>query len=81
MRLPVLNWTNEIYPIKQSASVIIALFGGWFFAAVLGVPYLLIGAMLGPVRYLALFAVLFAAASLLLGLWLRKKGAARFAAL
>ena len=40
-----------------------------------------IGAMLGPVRYLALFAVLFAAASLLLGLWLRKKGAARFAAL
>ncbi len=81
VRLPVLNWTNEIYPIKQSASVMIALFGGWFFAAVLGVPYLLIGAMLGPVRYLALFAVLFAAASLLLGLWLRKKGAARFAAL
>ena len=26
---PDFNWTNEIYPIKQSLSVFVSLFGGW----------------------------------------------------
>ena len=29
LKMPILHWTNEITPIKQSGAVTIALFGGW----------------------------------------------------
>ena len=56
LRMPNLTWTREIIPIKQSASVAIALFGGWGYAAVLGGGYLLAGWHLGAVWYLGCFA-------------------------
>ena len=36
LKMPNLTWTNEITPIKQSACVAIALFGGWAYALLLG---------------------------------------------
>jgi len=81
VRMPVLNWTSELAPIKQSGAVAIALFGGWFLCVVLAGLYLLIGYRIGAVLYLLVWTVLFAAASLLLLRWQDTKGADAFAEL
>ena len=81
LRMPNLTWTREIIPIKQSASVAIALFGGWGYAAVLGGGYLLAGWHLGTVWYLGCFAAATLLACLALYLWLKKRGGAVLAAL
>jgi len=81
VRMPLLNWTNEIMPIKQSGAVMIVLFGGWAISAVLTGLYLLVGYKLGAALYLALWTALFAAAALILQRWLDTKGSRSFAEL
>lgn len=81
VRMPILSWTNELAPIKQSGAVAIALFGGWAVNVVFAGLYLLAGYRIGAALYLLLWTVLFAAAALLLQRWLDTKGAASFAAL
>ncbi|MBQ3404077.1 MAG: hypothetical protein IJG63_01505 [Oscillospiraceae bacterium] len=81
LRMPLLNWTSELAPIKQSGAVTLALFGSWgvsvFFAGI----YMLVGYKLGAAAYLGICTVLFAAAALAVLRWLDRKGAERFAAL
>ena len=81
IRMPVMNWTNEVTPIKQSGGVIIAIFGSWAVTAVIGVGYLLIGWRLGGTLYLLAWTVLLAVITLLLQRWLDTKGAEAFAEL
>ena len=81
VRLPILNWTNELAPIKQSASVAIALFGGWGICASFAGTYLLVGRFIGATAYLILFAVLLGALSFALKKWLDTKGAKMFSEL
>lgn len=81
VRMPVLNWTNELAPIKQSGAVMIALFGGWIVCAMLGGLYLLLGRAVGAATYLLVWTVVFAAAAAALQRWLDTKGAQTFAAL
>ncbi|MBR6704200.1 MAG: hypothetical protein IKI82_02100 [Lachnospiraceae bacterium] len=76
-----LNWTNEIYPIKQSMSVLFYLLLSIAYgAAVIGL-YFLGGIGLGPELYLTIVTAVTALLAFLLLLWLKKKGAARFAEL
>ena len=76
-----LTWTNEIYPIKQSLSVIVyMLLGMAYGAAVIGL-YFLGGIGLGPELYLTIVTAVTALLAFLLLGWLKKKGAARFAEL
>ena len=81
VRMPLLSWTNEIAPIKQSGAVMIALFGGWIMIAFFAGLYLLFGAQIGAGLYLLIWNVLFASAALLLLRWLDTRGAAAFAEL
>ena len=81
VRMPLLNWTNELAPIKQSGAVAIAMFGGWLLSIVFAGLYLLAGYRLGTGVYLTVWTVFLAAAALLLLRWLDTKGAADFAAL
>ena len=81
IRMPLLNWTNEVVPIKQSGAVMIAMFGGWAFCVVFGGLYLLLGYMLGAVLYLLVWCILFAAAGIAMLRWLDTKGAESFKAL
>ncbi|MBR0082008.1 MAG: hypothetical protein IJP98_04630 [Clostridia bacterium] len=81
VKMPMLNWTNELYPIKQSGAVAIALFGSWLLCAVFGGLYFLVGFLLGAPLYLLVCTVLFGTAALLLLRWLDTKGARIFAAL
>ena len=43
LKKPVLEWVNEQVPVKQSMSVMIALFGGYLIALLMLGLFLLIG--------------------------------------
>ncbi len=74
LKLPNLHWTNETVAVKQGFSVAIAMFGGWGITLLpLGV-YFLFGAYLPPVLYLFIWLILFALATVLLLLWIKKRG-------
>ena len=79
---PVLTWTNELTPIKQSASVMITMFGGLGYTAILFIGYMMFpGYTLGYMLYIGIFIVVNAVAGLTLFFWLRTKGCDRFAEL
>ncbi|MBQ5970335.1 MAG: hypothetical protein IJL52_09550 [Clostridia bacterium] len=81
VRMPLLTWTNDLVPIKQSGAVMIALFGGWIVSAALAGLYLLIGYKIGALVYLAVWAVLLAAAAAVTLRWLNRTGSRLFAEL
>ena len=81
LKMPNLTWTNEITPIKQSGCVMLSLFANWFYAIALGGLYFLCGNALSAAVYLAIFAVVTAAGSVLLLHWVKQRGARIFAAL
>lgn len=78
LKMPNLTWTSEIVPIKQGASVAIALFGGWAAVLALGGLYALLSKYVAPALYLVLTAVLLLVLSAVLLRWIRTKGALIF---
>ncbi len=76
-----INWTSEVYPIKQSMPVFLALFGGWLLAAAIGGVYLWQSDHISLNVYLLAVSLLLAAGSAAMVLWLKGKGAQQFAAL
>ncbi len=70
LKMPNLNWTNEVIPIKQSASVGLTLFGGWVIVLVLGGAYYLLHNVMTPVFFLLCTIVLLAMVNALLLKWL-----------
>ena len=78
LKMPNLTWTSEITPIKQSASVMISLFGGFLLAAAVFAVYGLAGYRLGFTPYMLLAAALTLAVCAALYGWLRRRGAALF---
>ena len=81
LKMPNLNWTNEIVPIKQSMSVMISLFGGWVITVALAGLYALLASFLSPFVYLLLACVLLLALCAVLIRWILTRGAERFASL
>lgn len=81
VKMPILHWTNEVAPIKQSGAVNIVLFSSWGFSVALIGLYLLIGYKLGAALYLSLWSAALAAAALFLLHWLDTKGSRIFAEL
>lgn len=78
LKMPNLTWTNEIVPIKQSASVTIALFGGWAIIIVLAVVYYFVSKYISEYLFLAICTVLIAAVCGMLIMWLKGKGSKIF---
>ena len=78
LKMPNLEWTSEIVPIKQGGPILITLFGSWIIAIVVVVLYLLFGWIAGPVVYLAVFAAVMALICVLLYRWIVTRGAAVF---
>ena len=81
LKMPNLSWTNEVTPIKQSASVAITMFSGFGYTALLCAGFLLIGWKLGFVGYMSGFGAITLALCAVLYLWLKKRGCNQFAAL
>lgn len=81
LKNPNLNWTNEMYPVKQSVSVFVTLLGGWLYAAALIGGYLLLDGRIAGELYLLLFLIVTAAALALEYAWLKKSGTRIYATL
>ena len=81
LKMPNLTWTSEITPIKQSASVMIALLGGMVCGVALFVGFLLLGQRIGACAYMLCFMTIALAISAGLYAWLKKKGSVLFATL
>lgn len=82
LKMPNLNWTSEITPIKQSAPVAIALFSGFGYTVLLCGSYMLLnGWKLGFVGYMSLLGAVTLALCGLLYFWLKKRGCKLFAGL
>lgn len=75
LKMPNLNWTSEIVPIKQSMSVMIALFGGWAIIVAFTGLYIPLESVFSPLAYLVFIAGLLLVSSILLLRWLFTKGA------
>lgn len=78
LKLPNLDWTSEIVPIKQSMSVTLALFGGWVIVAALAGLFFLVERWVNAALFLALVCGLMLAAALVLIRWLQTRGARLF---
>lgn len=81
LKSPNLTWTNEITPIKQSASVMVCLFGGWIYSAALMALGFGLGRAFGSDVFLAAATALTAAIAFAIYSWLKKKGTRIFAEL
>lgn len=81
IRFANLVWTNEMAPIKQSAAVTIALFGGWGLSAAVAGLYFWKGHLLGFTPYVGICTVVSALLAAVLLWWILKFGSKRFMAL
>ena len=78
LKMPDLNWTSEIVPIKQSMGVVIALFGGWAIIVALGGLYFLLKNVFRVEAYFTLVCGMLLASCVLLLRWLQTRGARIF---
>lgn len=81
LKMPNLSWTNETTPVKQGASVFLALLAGFVYPVVLLVGYFLLNCFMNGTLYLGVFSLLSLCLCLLLFSWFKRKGSAVFAAL
>lgn len=81
IKMPMMNWTNEIYPIKQSGGIVFALFGGWIISIVAFGGYFLLMKYIPIWAYLSFITVLFAVLSHIIYKWLMNKGTKIFSEL
>lgn len=72
LKHPSLNWTSETVAVKQSFSVLAVIFGDWGVLVLLATMFLMLD--MQPVLFLTLCLAAFAALSLVLIGWLRKRG-------
>ena len=76
---PSLNWSNEIYPIKQSMSVFLALFAGMLIGVLPILAVIFFGAFLGTNACLLIYGIFIVAAAIGITAWLRSRGSKIFA--
>ena len=79
--MPNLNWTSEVAPVKQSAAVMITLFGGWAIVIAIGALYAALASFIKPALYMVIVCVVLLVPAVAVYLWLKYKGARIFASL
>jgi ABC-2 type transport system permease protein len=81
LKFPNLQWTNEMVAVKQSISVVVAMFGGWGISLLPLGGYFLFGKYMPAWGYVILCLGLFTAITAALIVWLYKKGVKIFKSL
>jgi ABC-2 type transport system permease protein len=82
LHFPKLDWTNEIYVVKQGLSAMLAMFGGMGAIVGLGLAYVfLLNTIVSLTLFLWLCTVLFAVAALLVYAWMITSGEKKFSIL
>lgn len=74
LKMPNLNWTSEITPIKQSGGVMIAMFGGFIYVGIYCALFFTVGHKIGAVPFLLAVGAVNLILSVLIYSWLKKKG-------
>ena len=74
LKLPNLTWTSEIVAVKQSLSVVVAMFTSWGFSALLIAGHFTIGTLMSAELYLTLSFGVYGAIFGLMLVWLGKRG-------
>lgn len=74
LKLPNLTWTSEMAAVKQSLSVLVAMFVSWGIAALLIAGYFTIGALMSAELYLTFATALYASAFGFMLVWLGTRG-------
>lgn len=74
LKMPNLKWTNEAAVVKQETNILIALFGSWVTVILLAGLYFLIYDIIPSEIYLILSVALIAAISVIMYIWIKKKG-------
>lgn len=74
LKMPNLHWTDETVPVKQSAAVMLTLFGGWLIVLAFGLLYALLSSFIIPELYLLCVLLILAAGSLSLLYWMKTRG-------
>ena len=80
LKLPNLGWTNEAAAVKRSGSVFLTMFGSWAVLIVLAAVYaLLLYKTIAPELFLQILIGIFLVLTIILNMWLRKRGTRVFA--
>ena len=74
LKLPNLTWTSEIVAVKQSLSVLVAMFVSWGVAALLIAGYFTLGTLMSAEWYLTLASALYASVCGFMIAWLSERG-------
>ncbi|MBQ8291397.1 MAG: hypothetical protein IJX88_02650 [Clostridia bacterium] len=74
LKFPNLHWTNEVAAVKQSLSPMVSIFAGWGVVLTLALAYVLLRRYLPVWAFLCMAVVLLAVGSLLLCVWLKRRG-------
>lgn len=78
LKMPNFNWMNVSSLTKQSAPVVISMFGGWGFCLVIGLGGFFLMKVVSIRIILGGYVLVFAALWLILHRWLKSKGVASF---
>lgn len=81
LKMPNLNWTSEVTPLKQNFSVLIAMLSGFGYTILFCTGYLSGGLRLGFTGYMAVVGIITLVLCAVLLLWFVKKGCSLFASL
>lgn len=74
LKLPNLTWTSEIVAVKQSLSVLVAMFTSWGLCALIIAGHFTIGALMGATLYLTFAFGVYAAIFGFMLVWLGARG-------
>lgn len=80
LKKPIMNWTTETIPVKQSISTLISILSGFLFSIMISVFYLILPKW-NVNWYLGLVSAVFLIASMICERWLMTKGVRLFAEL
>lgn len=81
LKSPNFNWTNEATLTKQSMPVMVSLFGGWIFSALLGFAGYWLSNFADAYLIISAYCVLFAVLTVILRRWLKSRGTRIFSEL
>ena len=78
LKFPSLNWTSEVYAVKQSISVIASIFAGWAVIISFGVIYYLTYKNIEVRVFMLICFIILMLADIVLWHWVKNKGAKIF---
>jgi ABC-2 type transport system permease protein len=74
LKMPNMHWTNEVAAVKQSYSVLLAMFAGWGASGLIVLGDFLLGEYIVDWAYLLLCAAVFSCLTVAVAVWLKKRG-------